>query len=190
MVVVVDDMSKCVCVTTSFGVDVILLLYSEALCRQPHQTPRDVPVELAEWEKRRSQTAPELSLESQQVDRPLGEGPELGDRRYEVARDCGANCVESMEEGEGRGGREDRNGTRRKKKRQFLTRRKEKNFIKSAEFDHVGRNEYPDNTSSDDDDMGGATGTESSTFRSLLLFIPLRLGQDKFNLQYKEALKV
>jgi cysteine protease ATG4 len=36
------------------------------------------------------------------------------------------------------------------------------------------------------DEVGGAKGSE---FRSLLLFIPLRLGQDKFNMEYKEALK-
>ena len=33
-----------------------------------------------------------------------------------------------------------------------------------------------------------ATGT--SCFRSLLLFIPLRLGQERFNPEYTEALKV
>ena len=195
MVVVVEDMSECV------YDDIILwgyvVLYAEALCREPHQTPRDVPVELAEWDKRRSQTTPELSTDPRQVDRPLGEGPKLDspleegpELRYRLQH--GASCGQSMEEGGGREQGGHRTGTRRKKKRQFLTRRKEKkrNFIKSEEFDRVGPNECPESTSSSDDEVCGVTGTEGSTFRSLLLFIPLRLGQDKFNLEYKEALKV
>lgn len=187
------------CVITSSCV-VNVVLYVEALCRQPQQTPQDVPVELAEWDKRRSQTAPELSIDPQQVDHPQGEGPKLEspleedpELRYRLQH--GANPGESMEEGGGREAREQgshRNGPRTKKKRQFLTRRKEKkrNFIKSEEFDRVGPNEYLESTSSSDDEVGGVTGAEGSTFRSLLLFIPLRLGQDKFNLEYKEALKV
>lgn len=199
MVVVVEDMSKCVCVITSSCV-VNVVLYVEALCRQPQLTPQDVPVELAEWDKRRSQTAPELSIDPQQVDNPPGEGPKLEgpleeDPELRHRLQHGANPGESMEEGGGREAREQgshRNGPRTKKKRQFLTRRKEKkrNFIKSEEFDRVGPNEYLESTSSSDDEVGGVTGAEGSTFRSLLLFIPLRLGQDKFNLEYKEALKV
>lgn len=40
------------------------------------------------------------------------------------------------------------------------------------------------------DSLSPTTPTNSPTFRSLLLFIPLRLGQDSFNKQYTEALKV
>ena len=94
------------------------------------------------------------------------------------------------------------NGTEHKTRRQKLSKftkrrgkRKKESLIKSADFDQVGDRDYTQYTSSsdsDDDDcftneVGGANRPE---FRSLLLFIPLRLGQEKFNMEYKEAIKV
>lgn len=181
-----------------------MVLFSsiEALCREPHQTPQDVPVELPEWEKRQSQTAPESSIYPQQMDRPPGEiceGPILGGssdniwhQRHKVAMEGVARGAE-REEGNGRG---QTDGAGRKKKRRFLTRRKgrKKDFIKSAEFDRVGHGDYVESafstSSSDDDEVGGVNSTEGSKFRSLLLFIPLRLGQEKFNMEYRDAVKV
>lgn len=89
------------------------------------------------------------------------------------------------------------NGAERPKRSPFkkLTgggkQKKKESFIRSADFDRVERISSSESEDGDDDcfpdEVGGA---EESEFRSLLLFIPLRLGQDKFNMEYKEAIKV
>ena len=148
----------------------------------------------------------------------------VGQKQREVVREMAA-CLRSGhpqggEDGTevGTGGKKERpeategvtrkgliNGTERKEKRIFpkLTRRrrrKKESLIKSADFDHVGRQGHthrPSSSSSSSSDVGDddcftneVGGAEGSEFRSLLLFIPLRLGQEKFNLEYKEAVKV
>ena len=88
------------------------------------------------------------------------------------------------------------NGTERPKRSPFhrlagRRRGKKETFIRSADFDRVGQKDSSSSDEGDDDcfpdEVDGAKGSE---FRSLLLFIPLRLGQEKFNLEYKEAVKV
>lgn len=95
------------------------------------------------------------------------------------------------------------NGTEHKTRQRFpkLTKRsgkrKKESLIKSADFDRVAHRDYADYTSSSSSDSGDDNcltnevgGAKGSEFRSLLLFIPLRLGQEKFNMEYKEAVKV
>ena len=185
---------------------------AEELCRQPHQTHREVPVELVEWEKRRSQTVPHVSLPPAMLRgrRGDGEAPKSGVRsegpvrrhRQEVAREIAARLPHTTTtggEGEGGAGRKGlTNGTDRPKRSRFkrLTgRRKAKekeSFIRSADFDHIGQKYSSSSSDSDNDcfndEVGGARA-KGSEFRSLLLFIPLRLGQDKFNMEYKDAVK-
>ena len=200
------------------------------LCREPHQTPRDVAVELAEWDKKRSHTAPEVSLDALHqragLGAGLGVGPDssedlLRQQKRAVAAEMAAYLrVHGTEGGEDRreggeerreGGEEKReggissakglvNGTEGKKRTncKFTTklmrkRREKESLIRSVDFDRVGHSDYMDTSSDSDHDdcftnqVGGAKGSE---FRSLLLFIPLRLGQEKFNMEYKEAVKV
>ena len=248
---------------------ILSLTPSEALCRAPHLTPRDVSVELDDWEKGRSHTAPDVSLDAMwpQQGGPLGkfsEGPELGEssddlirlRKREVAREMaerlrathtGMSGGGGREEKRGRGGEGERGrggegergrtgeggrgrtgeeerrsgggegargrgeravatevlhvhsngiGAQKQRKSGFALKKRKKRtkaaIIKSADFDRVGLQDLDVGSSSDDDDcftdeVGGAKGSE---FRSLLLFIPLRLGQEKFNSEYTEALKV
>jgi hypothetical protein len=178
MVVVVDDIKE--------------------LCRQPHQTPREVPVELAEWEKRRSQTTPNVSLPPSLLDGPQGDAPESGGHSDEPLRrqphtTSGAEGTRHEVRRAGKKGL--MNGTERPKRSPFhrlagRRRGKKETFIRSADFDRVGQKDSSSSDEGDDDcfpdEVGGAKGSE---FRSLLLFIPLRLGQEKFNLEYKEAVK-
>ena len=99
------------------------------------------------------------------------------------------------------GFRSNRTEQRKHGKRRFKLcrqkRRKKRDLIQSAEFDRVGPKDYIDSSSSSDEDgdcftneVGGVISAEGREFRSLLLFIPLRLGQERFNTEYKEAVKV
>lgn len=47
----------------------------------------------------------------------------------------------------------------------------------------------PSHVASQDEDIDSRISSPDELFRPLLLFIPLRLGQEKFNMEYAEALK-
>ncbi len=47
-----------------------------------------------------------------------------------------------------------------------------------------------ENSSGEEDEERCTAGKAESEFRPILIFIPLRLGQDRFNEQYKDSLKV
>ena len=90
-------------------------------------------------------------------------------------------------------------------RKRFHKKRGRQDLIQSVDFARVGHNDCQENDCDEsmeeeeeeermcegggggcDEGEGGAEGG----FRSLLLFVPLRLGQEKFNMEYKEALKV
>ena len=156
-------------------------------------------MELAEGEKRRSQTTPNVSLPPSLLDGPQGDAPESGGRSDEPLRRqphtiSGAEGTRHEVRRAGKKGL--MNGTERPKRSAFQRlagrrRGKKETFIRSADFDHIGQKDSSSSDEGDDDcvpdEVGRAKGSE---FRSLLLFIPLRLGQDKFNMEYKEAIKV
>ena len=162
-------------------------------------------MELAEWEKRRSHTVPAPPTNLGGPGEPDLRGRNSDDvirkQRQEVARKlaarvpiAGDNIGGGAKVGVAKGLTNGAEYRRKKTKFQRLTerrRKKKESFIRSADFDKIGRNDFSSSDSESDDcfvdEVGGAKGSE---FRSLLLFIPLRLGQDKFNMEYKEAVKV
>ena len=133
--------------------------------------------------------------------------------KQEIAQELASRFAPTSPAGEKREGERDgqqggkaglkglTNGAEHPKRKRFqkLTGRRRRvakeSLIQSADFDRVGQPELSHAISSSDsedddcftDEVGGAKRSE---FRSLLLFIPLRLGQDKFNMEYKEAIKV
>ena len=157
-------------------------------------------MELAEWEKKRSQTVPNVSLPTSLLE---GDAPQLGGRLEETGKQRQPHTVigaQGMARQEVRraGKKGLMNGAVRPKRSPFRRlagrrRGKKESLIRSADFDRIGQKDFSSSDSDDGHDdcftneVGGAQGSE---FRSLLLFIPLRLGQDKFNLEYKEAVKV
>ena len=61
----------------------------------------------------------------------------------------------------------------------------------------LGLNALPEERGSSEEELSGLEGEgeekemrKKDNFRPLLIFVPLRLGQDRFNEQYKDALKV
>ena len=104
----------------------------------------------------------------------------------------------------------------RKRLRMPQLTKKKAELLQSADFDRVGHSDCTSNhwprervgeDSSDEmateeeeeeeeeqeeerEENGFSSDADDQPFRSLLLFIPLRLGQERFNLEYKEALKV
>ena len=191
-------------------------------------------MELAEWERQRSQTAPEWSLDAVLLQQAalggLNESRELCGssadlerlRKRDIARKMAAR-VDAIHTQGGAGGREgggerggavgkgeergsqqgSRSNGREQKRRVKLKlprltgsrSQKKKEMLQSADFARVAHTDYleDDSSSSSSDNDDGFVNEEGGVgagFRSLLLFIPLRLGQEKFNMEYKEALKV
>lgn len=210
----------------------VVIVLLEELCRRPHQRSHHVRVELADWEKRRSHTVPDISLTSSlpndgrpSLETAPGSGaPHSEDlqrrRRVEAAKEhklrfphtvTGAREIERPKGGgskglmtENSGGNKGltngvTDGPKTSRFKNFPGRRRrqkkinQESFVGSAEFAHLESKHYNSTSSSsesdsDDDKEEGGVAT-GSRFRSILLFIPLRLGQDKFNMEYKEAVK-
>ena len=189
-------------------------------------------MELAEWERQRSQTAPESSLDAALLQQAalggLNESRELGGssadlerlRKRDIARkmaarvdaihaqggavgrEGGGERGAAVGKGEERGSQQGSHSNGREQKRRvklklprLTSSQKKREMLQSADFARVAHTDYleddPSSSSSDNDDgFVNEEGGEGAGFRSLLLFIPLRLGQEKFNMEYKEALKV